>query len=712
MALDDVLCDNTLAHVVLFLDYESAVIFSKEISQALMDRIRSFPHIWRDIFERHFFSPPEQEVNYLVENKDRKALFHNLVGKKKEQRAVKQSLNLPNRFFYFVPVTPSDDDDMQIHDPPPVDFDCGSFLLTSGFEGEMIFLDPFDMSLVVHKNCVDNAVKSDEAMMIQGYMDAASVLQHHSNLGFRGEMSEQHIAGAVIDETVYRNHNVEHYRTPPSQILLEAQDYFNVRLEEYFHFTDDRNARRRDENGHLLLHPDDEVEFGYMGIDSKPIMGQDGQVQGTWVGLARFLCSLNVDVDHVCCTEIITWTRNKGQDLFGDTRICRVPGDFFCVDPCPKHQRIYAVFLRGQGPLPVNDPDDSPLGRKIIVAYPLVPADDSIPPTSPRYFSNPEFTLTCSDHVSHVIVDCAGTLLVGTNNGNIEVWKPNSRSGMDRVTLLNVKESVIASAKRFHAETEGSPKDSNVAMNIPEANETEVNQRDDANMAADDGSLPVMIDAISDSEEEGHGEGSDVHMEHGEAAAAENDEDWVPRLCGSPTVEYFHFPNHFPVELCGFVSVQHSRVEGTCLLVWKKPNPGSDFQVVSQIMLPLSPRRKPCVHYDGRSIVVCGQDHIGFIVLVYHVLSSLEDIEYFPSNPEKKKGDESGGVYNYTVQPHLRFANRVRHAALGGLQYYDSMYMTCNERFLIVNTKTGNLLGGGSTSTGEGLLIIDLKEHE
>jgi hypothetical protein len=90
----------------------------------------------------------------------------------------------------------------------------------------------------------------------------------------------------------------------------------------------------------------------------------------------------------------------------------------------------------------------------------------------------------------------------------------------------------------------------------------------------------------------------------------------------------------------------------------------------------------------------------------------MEDIEYFVSNPEKKMGDASGGVYNFTVQPHVRFAKRIRHAALGGLQYYDSLYMACNERFLIVNTKTGNLLDGGSSPTGEGLLIIDLKEHE
>lgn len=728
MALHDVLCDNTLAHVASFLDHESAITFSKEICHVLTDRMRSFPHIWRGIFERHHFSPPSSvQVDYREECKFRKALLQNLIGKKKKD-ASKQPFNLPNRFFYFVPVIPSDDYmyDMPLHDLPPVGFDCCSFLLTSGCEGEIIFLDPFEMSLVIYKNCVDNAVASDEAMMLQGMMDAASVLQRRTDLGLQ-DISEEHIAGAVIDETVYRNHNVEHYRTPPSQILMDAEDYFNVALEEYFLPTQDRHGRRRDENGLFLLRPDDEVEFGYMGIDSKPIMGQDGQVHGTMVGLARLLCSLDFDVEQISCTEVITWTRRKSQDLFGDKRICRIAGSCHCIDPCPKYNRLFTVFLPEQGPHLDNNSDG--LDPKTIVVYPLLPADDSTPPVSPRYFSMPEFTLTCTDYVNHVIVDCAGTLLVGTLNGSIEVWKPDAHSGMYRVALFNVNGSVLASTKRFHEETKTSLKDNNVAMDIEEttcamlqedsqsssrtSNENEVNQEYDENMAAADGRLPVMINAVSESE--GHAENSvsDVpnHIDHGEAFV-ENDQDWIPHLHSSLTVEFFYFPNHVPVEQCGFVSVQYSRVEGTCLLVWKKPNHGKDFQVVSQIVLPLSPLRKPCVHYDGRRIVVCGQDHIGLIVLVYHVLSSMEDIEYFPLNPDKKMRYESGGVYNYTMQPHVRFANRVRHAAFGGLQYYESMYMTCNERFLIVNTKRGNLLGGGSSSTSEGLLVIDLKDHE
>ena len=297
--------------------------------------------------------------------------------------------------------------------------------------------------------------------MEQAMMDAASVIRQRSTLGLE-DMPDEYIAGAVIDETVYRNHNVDEYHTPPKQVLLDADDYFNVNLAEYFRLTNDRHARRRDAEG-LVLHEDDEVDFGYIGIDSKPILGRTGEVDGTAIGLGRFLCSLHADgmrEEESSCTEIITWRRLKGEALFSDRRICRVPWDIHCLDTCPMHNRIYAVFLRGQGPLPRDseEPQDSgplsPVGRKTIFVYPLMPTDETDQDSLvlPRYFPKPVFKITCSDSVSHVIVDPTGTLLVGTSNGNIEIWKPESRSRARRVSILNVKASIVESAKRLRAE--------------------------------------------------------------------------------------------------------------------------------------------------------------------------------------------------------------------------------------------------------------------
>jgi hypothetical protein len=143
---------------------------------------------------------------------------------------------------------------------------------------------------------------------------------------------EEHIAGAIIDETVYRNHNVQDYRTPPSQVLIDVQSYFNVNLAEYFEMTQDRNARRRTPQGSLLLHPDDEVDFGYIGIEAKPIVGTNGMIDGSMIGLGRFLCSLRIDgpqeEENISCTEIVVWRKLQGESAYGDVRICRVPGIF------------------------------------------------------------------------------------------------------------------------------------------------------------------------------------------------------------------------------------------------------------------------------------------------------------------------------------------------------------------------------------------------
>jgi hypothetical protein len=59
----------------------------------------------------------------------------------------------------------------------------------------------------------------------------------------------------------------------------------------------------------------------------------------------------------------------------------------------------------------------------------------------------------------------------------------------------------------------------------------------------------------------------------------------------------------------------------------------------------------------------------------------------------------------------VRFANRIRHAALGGIEDFESLHMTCNEHFTLVNTTTGNLLSGGRIPFQGGLLVIDLEDH-
>ena len=97
--------------------------------------------------------------------------------------------------------------------------------------------------------------------------------------------------------------------------------------------------------------------------------------------------------------------------------------------------------------------------------------------------------------------------------------------------------------------------------------------------------------------------------------------------------------------------------------------------------------------------------------LIISQCSSLEDNDALDS-PElnKRTTENSGGVVNVDGLEHIVYVNRIRHAGLGGVEYYDNIFMTLNERFVVVNTKTGNLLDNSGGSC-EGLLVIDLEKQ-
>jgi hypothetical protein len=164
-------------------------------------------------------------------------------------------------------------------------------------------------------------------------------------------------------------------------------------------------------------------------------------------------------------------------------------------------------------------------------------------------------------------------------------------------------------------------------------------------------------------------------------------------------VDAIRFAQHLGAEH-GFVTMQHDDDLGNTLLLWTpataNKNDKTKYQVDTIIQLPLLARRIPKIHFDGRRLIVYGQDHIGFMLLVYKVWSA-DDQESYHSNG-------SGGVI---VSKRLNFVHRIRHAALGGHLDYESIHMTCNDRFLVLNTKMGHELveGGGS----DGLLVIDLE---
>ena len=180
----------------------------------------------------------------------------------------------------------------------------------------------------------------------------------------------------------------------------------------------------------------------------------------------------------------------------------------------------------------------------------------------------------------------------------------------------------------------------------------------------------------------------------------------------SPVTEIF-CAKDVPIERAGFWTLQHSSANGSTLVLWRsevsevsenKPA----WEVSAIVDLPLSGERTPKILYDGHRLLVYGQDHIGMILLVYQVRSCHEDSATFACVPIGEQ--VSGGVLNVGSFATTRFANRVRHIGLGGMEnlFFESLYMTANERFVVLNTKNGNLLSGASTPYREGLIVIDL----
>lgn len=167
--------------------------------------------------------------------------------------------------------------------------------------------------------------------------------------------------------------------------------------------------------------------------------------------------------------------------------------------------------------------------------------------------------------------------------------------------------------------------------------------------------------------------------------------------------------DHLSLDMGGFITLHFERGSRSSILVWRNNKEISEdcsesisCRVMSMIDLPITSSRKPRVHFDGRHIIVLSKDHIGFLILIYHVRMSGEDDLYF--SPHLKTGSPAdGNVYNFSSTPSARFVKRVRHAVLGGLRNWESLQMTCNERYIVFNTRRSD------TNKKEGLVVIDLE---
>jgi hypothetical protein len=172
--------------------------------------------------------------------------------------------------------------------------------------------------------------------------------------------------------------------------------------------------------------------------------------------------------------------------------------------------------------------------------------------------------------------------------------------------------------------------------------------------------------------------------------------------------------------------------------------------VINLPLLSLS-SSKPTVQYDGRRIIVFGQDFLGYIVLIYQFAKADCAVDGKPSisrslpsrlpSIPRNGMEESGGVYNFSYPSTLngsttraeyqrprrivKFVKRIRHDALHGGVTWDvdgvnlplQLQMSCNERFLVFRTKRGDrlrpqYLDEWPPSFSDGLLYFDFDEGE
>ena len=355
------------------------------------------------------------------------------------------------------------------------------------------------------------------------------------------------------------------------------------------------------------------------------------------------------------------------------------------------------------------------------------PPPSSSPESAVSYFPPPDAIITAQYPVSSFSVDSTGdTVLIGTVRGTVEVWRTGTdirrRPGVGgtasapprRLQILSVRESFVrrrrAMTVTVDARRGGGP----------------VGGGDD-----DDGIGGNVDVAASCDDDATNGETRDVLVMLGDDGAPPDGAEF-PHKHPTSAISRVYIPRHLPAQRCGFVTCQRCPRNGTTLLLWQTRGMSSDdgdrdideerFGVTAMINLPLSVRCHPAVHFDGRRLIVYGKDHIGLIILIYHVLGTRYDQNEFDESSRTSSAaaslllggkEESGGVVQLLPgERRIAFVNRVRHAGLGGLEYFDSMLMAANERFVIVNTKTGNLVGSdGARNATDGLLVIDLLQQ-
>ncbi|GFH60317.1 hypothetical protein CTEN210_16793 [Chaetoceros tenuissimus] len=666
---------------------------------------------------------------------------------------VQSCFSIPNDCFKFIPVHAqmSSGNIQVLHqndDMPPVDFTCTSYLLTSpSTGGEFVLLNPISGEIVVYndvKDLVSTSKEQSEGNIRQ------ELFQSIFGRGDSATAQASIVSSQANDSS--NGHSQSHARNR-QETLFSVQNYFNLNVADYFGRNDDRNENR---NGfQAALSRDDEIVVEWLGIDSHCIY--DTQSPSTLTGNAivaareltvhreenaqNFPADLR-QTDEKTCTELIMWKKMVGEEDYASNKfLCRVQGSPYYMDTCPckdiafislesgncydqAYESSPTFIIKSQSDDHIDHDsnlEDQTLGYKRsrnIHIFPLMHEGD-VESRNKNFYPSTYKTIRCNRPVSAFCFDSRdNNLIVGTEGGKLEIW--NYGETIERVQLIDAVDILLKTNLNSGTETPIRNGDYTIATSESDA---------DAASLTDD----IMMSNFTKEEEEfsriravsfasaldhfndslANEESSESDEFHDSDSSSDEDEDALsifsqcnPRRAVSQII----LPNHSTARKTGFVTMQHDRSEGTSLTLWQYNKTTSQFEMSSIINLPLSPQRRPQVSFDGKRLVVFGQDHIGLIVLVYRVFSFGEDnhIDLGISNAIPQ--ETSGGVISINSKNTVVYSNRIRHISLGGIEYYDSIFLTMNERYIILNTKSGDLGSVSNASTmNDGLLMIDLE---
>ena len=378
-------------------------------------------------------------------------------------------------------------------------------------------------------------------------------------------------------------------------------------------------------------------------------------------------------------TEVHAWERPFGRTNFRHPRRCRFRHGWTSIEVDPEQRLLYVATVASASThsAAAAVASSAPSMATRVVAYPLLPVsadeitiDDAGAPSSPSSWEpEPLFSFDCG---------------LGVEASYLASWKASSNDSTEDSLLVCTSDGSIHWYRHRRLEY-GAPVQACLAA---------------AALRCDGGRAPRPV------------------LEAAARASIQN-----VLVAPSHAKQSFRRPD--------FLTLHHDEHSGSTILLWTERqlsgttgtgHHGSasssssiepaapPFGVEEVIHLPLSPRRVPQLHYDGRQLVVYGQDHIGCLVLVY--VKATPDDDGLANSSPAPHGDGSGGVLQWSGV--WRLSRRIRHDALGGHDRLDSLHLACNERYLVLNTKLGHHLAesgsGNGVEGGEGLLVIDFEE--